>query len=78
MAKEHWMQEAFSHNEGKLHRELGVPEGETIPAGKLEKASHSKSATVRKEVALARTGRKYGGRHKHSGRQAAAALASSD
>lgn len=40
---------------GKLHRELGVPEGHKIPAKKLAKAAHSKSPTIRKEVALAKT-----------------------
>jgi hypothetical protein len=32
---EKWMQEAFSKNKGKLHRALGVPEDQKIPAGKL-------------------------------------------
>lgn len=42
-------------NKGKLHRKLGVPEGEKIPAKKLAKAAKSKSPTLRKEVALAKT-----------------------
>ncbi len=51
---EKWIKKAIKHP-GKLHRELGVPEGEKIPAKKLEKASHSKSPTIRREVALAHT-----------------------
>jgi hypothetical protein len=51
-----WIQKAIpkSHR-GKLHRELGVPEGEKIPAKKMTKAAKSKSPTIRKEVALAKT-----------------------
>lgn len=42
-------------NKGKLHRELGVPEGQKIPAKKLQKAANSKNPTLRKEAALAKT-----------------------
>jgi len=49
-----WIKGAIKHP-GKLHRELGVPEGKKIPAKKLEKAEHSKSATIRKEASLAKT-----------------------
>jgi len=42
-------------NKGKLHRKLGIPEGEKIPAKKLTKAAKSKSPALRKEVALAKT-----------------------
>lgn len=61
MAKEKkkWVQKAFSKNKGKLHRELGVAPGKKIPAKKLEKATHSKSTTIRKEAALAKTARKF-------------------
>ena len=31
---------------GRLHRALHVPENETIPAAKLEAASHSKNPTL--------------------------------
>ncbi len=51
---EKWIQKAIKHP-GKLHRELGVPEGEKIPQKKLDKAAKSKSPTIRKEVALAKT-----------------------
>ena len=58
--KGHWMQEAFSKHPGKLHRELNVPEGEKIPEKKLSKAKKSGNPMIRKEVALAETGKKYG------------------
>lgn len=51
---EKWIQKAVKHP-GKLHRELGVPEGKKIPAKKMAKAAKSKSPTIRKEVALAKT-----------------------
>ena len=38
MAK--WIAGAIKHP-GALHKELGVPEGNKIPAGKLEKAAHA-------------------------------------
>lgn len=56
MAKK-WMQKAFSKNKGSLHRALGVPEGETIPAGKLKSAAHSKSGLMRKRANLAMRGK---------------------
>lgn len=49
-----WIKEA-TKNKGKLHRELGVKEGEKIPAKKLAKAEKSKNPTIRKEANLART-----------------------
>lgn len=51
---EKWIQKA-TKNKGKLHRELGVKEGEKIPAKKMAKAAKSKNPTIRKEVALAKT-----------------------
>ena len=50
-----WIAKAVGKNKGKLHRELGVKEGEKIPAKKMEKAAKSKNPTIRKEVALAKT-----------------------
>ena len=52
-----WIQNALSKrgSKGKLHRELGVPEGKKISAKKLARAAKSKSPTIRKEVALAKT-----------------------
>lgn len=40
---------------GALHRDLGVPEGEKIPAGKLEAATHSSNPTVRRRAVVAET-----------------------
>jgi len=37
-----WMGEAFSKNKGALHRQLGVPEDETIPPSKLRAAAKKK------------------------------------
>jgi len=48
------VKDAIKHP-GKLHRELGVPEGKKIPAKKLDKATHSKNPTIRKEANLAET-----------------------
>ncbi len=49
-----FIKQAIKHP-GKLHRDLKVPQGEKIPASKLAKAAKSKSPTIRKEVALAKT-----------------------
>lgn len=49
-----WIGKAIRHP-GALHRELGVPEGEKIPAKKLEKAAHSKNPRLRKRAQLAKT-----------------------
>ena len=60
-----WMSRAFGKHPGKLHRRLHVPEGEKIPEKKLEKAENSSDPSLRREAALAKTGRRYGGgRHK--------------
>lgn len=55
MGDKKWIKKAVSKHPGKLHRELGVPQGEKIPAKKMAKAAKSKSPTIRKEVALAKT-----------------------
>jgi lysozyme family protein len=52
---EKWIQKAVGKNPGKLHRALGVAADKKIPAKKLAAGAKSKSPTVRKEVALART-----------------------
>lgn len=54
MAKKKWIKGALKHP-GKLHRDLGVPEGEKIPAKKMEQAKHSRNPEIRKEAALAHT-----------------------
>ncbi len=50
----HWIG-AATKNKGGLHRALGVPAGQKIPAKKLAKAEHSKNPKVRKEANLAKT-----------------------
>lgn len=52
--KKKWIQGAIKHP-GKLHRDLGIPEGKKIPAKKLAKAEHSKNPAIRKEANLAKT-----------------------
>ncbi|HLY91321.1 MAG TPA: hypothetical protein VKQ27_20215 [Acetobacteraceae bacterium] len=42
-------------NKGGLHRSLGVPEGQKIPVGKIEAATHSSNPRVRKQANLAKT-----------------------
>lgn len=54
MAKGNWIKEA-TKNKGGLHKNLGIPQGEKIPAKALNKATHSKNATIRKEANLAKT-----------------------
>lgn len=54
-----WVKDAFSHNKGKLHSELGVPKDKKIPLSKLHKAEHSKNPTLRKRATLAETARNF-------------------
>lgn len=54
MAKKNWIAGATKHK-GALHRNLGVPVGQKIPAAKMAKAAATGSPKVKKEVALART-----------------------
>lgn len=51
---EKWIQKMHM-KKGALHKELGVPEGEKIPAKKLKKAEHSKNPTLKKRAILAET-----------------------
>lgn len=53
-----WMKNAVKHP-GALHKELGVPQGEKIPAKKLEKAANSSNPTLKKRAVLAETFAKY-------------------
>lgn len=46
-------------NKGKLHRALGVPAGQKIPADKLAAALHSSSPAVRKEANFAKAASKW-------------------
>lgn len=53
---ENWIQKALpSSSKGKLHKNLGIPQGKKIPAKKLDKAKHSKSPSIRREANLAAT-----------------------
>jgi hypothetical protein len=42
-------------NKGKLHRALHIAPDKKIPAKKLDKATHSKNPTIKKEAVLAKT-----------------------
>lgn len=54
MAK-HWIAGAIKHP-GQLHRDLGIPQGQTIPKRALAKAlSGSMGPTVQKRAQLAKT-----------------------
>lgn len=46
-------------HEGRLHKALGVPEGQKIPVSKLDAAAHSKSPALRKEAQFALNARKF-------------------
>ena len=55
MAQDHWIQGAISHP-GQLHRDLGVPQGQTIPALAIQRAlSGDYGPAVEKRAELART-----------------------
>jgi hypothetical protein len=49
-----WIQKAIKHP-GALHKQLGVPAGEKIPAKKLAKAAHSENPKLAKRARLAQT-----------------------
>jgi len=56
---EKWIQKAIDPSKkGALRKKLGAKEGEPIPAGKLEKATHSKDPTTARQARLAQTLRK--------------------
>jgi|GEM_PF-6587987 len=40
---------------GKLHRELGIPEDETIPKERLEQATRSRNPEIRRDAIRAET-----------------------
>lgn len=55
-AKNPSLYRAMRHlRKGGLHRALNIPEGETIPAERLEKARNSKNAHVAKMANFAHT-----------------------
>lgn len=49
---DHWIQGAIKHP-GALHRELHVPQGQKIPAKKLQSALHSSNPIEAKRARLA-------------------------
>ena len=53
MAGKHWIKGAIKHP-GALHRELGVPQGQKIPAKKLAAAAH-KGGKLGERARLAET-----------------------
>jgi hypothetical protein len=42
-------------SKGKLHRELGIPEGQTIPSGRLRQATRSRNPEIRRDAIRAET-----------------------
>lgn len=46
-------------HKGELHRDLGVPQGQKIPASKLAAAKHSKNPAVRKRATFAQNAKKW-------------------
>ena len=58
MAKKGWVKKADFHpggQKGKLHRELGIPEGEKIPRARLYAATHSDNPEVKRDAIRAET-----------------------
>ncbi len=53
---DHWIQKALPpSSHGKLHRALGIPQGEKIGAKRIEKATHSSNERIAREAELAKT-----------------------
>lgn len=53
-----WVKKADFHpggQKGKLHRELGIPEGQKIPADRLSRAARSSDTEVRNDAIRAET-----------------------
>lgn len=44
---------------GKLHRDLGIAEGQKIPERRITAALHSKNPALRKEANFARNAKKW-------------------
>ena len=54
-SKKKWIQKTgVQKNKGGLHRALGVPQGQTIPASKLMEALHSRSPHLRRMASFAK------------------------
>lgn len=54
----HWMEKAFGNAHGQLHKSLGVPSEQKIPAKKLAAAKNSSSPLERKRANLAAIARR--------------------
>lgn len=54
MAKKRWIKDAIKHP-GALRAKAHVKKGKNIPAGTLNKLSHSKNPTTRRQANLAKT-----------------------
>lgn len=52
-SKKNWIEDAIG-KPGSLHKQMGIPEDEKIPAGKLNKAA-AKGGTLGKRARLAKT-----------------------
>lgn len=46
-------------HKGKLHRELGIPEGEKIGASRLAAAAHSENTEIRNDAIRAQTMKRW-------------------
>jgi len=57
MARKRWIKAAIKHP-GALHRQLGVPQGQKIPAKKLQAAA-KKGGKLGKRARLAKTLRTF-------------------
>jgi len=57
MAEKKWIQKAIKHP-GALHKQLDVPAGQEIPAGKLSKAAE-KGGKLGQRARLAQTLKKF-------------------
>ena len=53
-SKGNWIAKA-TENKGGLHRSLGIPEGQKIPAKRLKAAENSPNLRVREQAQLAET-----------------------
>lgn len=60
MPGKNWISGAIQHP-GALHKELGVPQGETIPAKKIDAAANSDNPTLARRANLAKTLKKMHG-----------------
>jgi hypothetical protein len=54
-----WVGKAFGKHPGALHKSLGVPQGEKIPAKKLAKAERSENPKIAKRAQLAETAKSF-------------------